>query len=184
MDVQEIARQYACALCELGEAKGVLGDLEQEVTVFYDLFQKEENFRIFLESPLLAASKKKSLIRTVFGLKVSQDFLHFLYVLSDKRRYRIFVEIAKEFWALLDKKKKQFRARLTTARALDEDLVQKVGEVLESQSGQKVVLQPRVRPELLGGMVLRLGDIQIDGSLKRRLEHYKKVLMEKKFYEI
>lgn len=179
MDPREIAKQYAEALFTLGEEKGLLPELEQQFAGFYEVFRKEPQLRVFLESPHVTASDKKDLLGKVFHDRVAEDFLHFLYLIADRKRYLILYEIATAFTGTLDKKQGRFRAQVTTAREMDPELMQKVSEALASRSERKIVVEYKVKPELIGGVIFKLEDVQVDGSLRHRLGNYKKLLLEK-----
>lgn len=180
MDAPEIARQYAEAIYGLGQDQRCLASLEQEVEQFLQLFCQEEDLRVFLESPLISAGAKKTVLAKGLEGQVSEILLHFLYLLADKQRFLILPEIAAAFRALLDEKEGRARAQVTTAREVDRELMQLISQAIAGKIGRQIVIKHQVNPELIGGIVLRIGDIQVDGSIKNRLGKYRKVLMEKK----
>ena len=179
MDAYEIAKEYAEVLIELGEERGILERLEEELESFYKLFQEVREFRIFLEAPHIPPREKKELLKKVFSEKWSQIFLRFLYVIADRGRFLIFWEIHRVFFEILDRKLGRLRALVKSARELPEDLKGEIQKALEEKTGKKVVTRFEVDPKLLGGFVIQMDGWQMDASLRTKLHHIRQRLSQK-----
>ena len=112
------------------------------------------------------------------GDVVPKPFVNFLMVVIDKRRQRLLREIAREYDDMVDEHLNRVHAEVTVARPLDESALSTVTERLTALLGRTAIPHVRVKPEILGGIVVRAGDTIYDGSLKSRLEGMRRQLLE------
>lgn len=164
-----IARNYAEALLTLaGKADDAAGwgkmirDLANGV-------EQDPKLKLFLESPKISEAQKTDLFFKALGDSVPRHFLRFLQTLVRKRRQMLIPEIAQEYETLLDVHEGRVHANVTVARkatAVDEA---RIAEQLSRVVGKKVVPHMNVNPAILGGVVVRIGDTVMDGSVRRRL---------------
>jgi F-type H+-transporting ATPase subunit delta len=137
-----------------------------------------------LKSPAVRRAEKEPLIRQAFGGKASDLVLNFLLVLNEKERLALLRPVANALRDLLDERAKRVRVRVRTAVDLDEDQKRKLQETLRKQLTLEPVLDVRVEPELLGGMIVRVGDTVFDSSVRTRIETLRNQLLARSSYEI
>jgi F-type H+-transporting ATPase subunit delta len=164
-----IARNYAETLLELARRAGDLrgwGDLIEQVS---DAVETDRRLRIFLESPRVSGQQKKEVIQKAFGGALPREFVRFLQALVTHRRQMLVPAIAHEYHDLVDQVEGRIHASVTVAREADEADRQVIATQLSRALGKDVVPHFHVNPAILGGVVVRVGDTVLDGSIRRRL---------------
>jgi F-type H+-transporting ATPase subunit delta len=164
-----IARNYAETLLELARRAGDLrgwGDLIEQVS---DAVETDRRLRIFLESPRVSGQQKKEVIQKAFGGALPREFVRFLQALVTHRRQMLIPAIAHEYHDLVDQVEGRIHASVTVAREADEADRQVIATQLSRALGKDVVPHFHVNPAILGGVVVRVGDTVLDGSIRRRL---------------
>ena len=164
-----IARNYAETLLELARRAGDLrgwGELIEQVS---DAVETDRRLRIFLESPRVSGQQKKEVIQKAFGGALPRDFVRFLQALVTHRRQMLIPAIAHEYHDLVDQVEGRVHASVTVARDADEADRKVITTQLSRALGKDVVPHFHVNPAILGGVVVRVGDTVLDGSVRRRL---------------
>jgi F-type H+-transporting ATPase subunit delta len=172
-----VARSYAEALLELAVADGKVELFDRELQVIADLLRSEDDFRLFLETPKIDPADKKRVIREVFAGKVPDRLLHFLLIVIDKRRARLLTSIADEFSGLVDEHFGRLKVDITTASEPDSALQADLKQRLSSLLGKEVIPRFRVDARLIGGVIVRVGDSIMDGSIRHRLQLLRRSLL-------
>ncbi len=171
--MEEIARVYADALFEASEAKGNLDDVHSELDQFTDELDQSNDMRVFFFSPYFSSTEKREAIsKAVSG--ASPELVNFLELLAEKHRMPAIFRIRRRFDELWAKAKKRLEVTLTSAVELDRKIVDQVGEQIERQTDRSIDLTSEVDPEILGGLVLRVGNRVLDASLRSKLERLRK----------
>ncbi len=176
-----IARNYAETLLTLARRNGdeeTVDEYGAALEDVVDLLEREPLVREFLETPRVDLEAKKRALRASFDGRVPELFLRFLLVLLEKRRQALLGEVAKQYQALLDDARGRIRAEITLAREPDATLRQDVIASLERRLNKTVVPTFDVDPALLGGIVIRVGDEILDGSVRRRAAGLRRRLLE------
>lgn len=169
----DAARVYAGALFEAGEDKGKLDELHEQLGRFADAVDGDRELQVFLFSPYLSTKDKTDgLHRVVTGAE--PEFTNFLELLVEKGRMPDVFRIRREFDDLWKKANRRLDVTVTSAIELDPSVVGKIGEEVERQTGEKVELSSEVDDEILGGIVLRVGNMVLDASIRTRLEKLRK----------
>ena len=169
----DAARVYAEALFAAGEDKGKIDELQEQLGQFADAIDGDRELQIFLFSPYLSSGVKKAgLQRAVSGAE--PEFANFLELLIEKGRMPEIFRIRREYDELWKKAHQRLDVTVTSAIELDPGVVGKIGEEVERQTGEKVELTSRVDSEILGGIVLRVGNMVLDASIRARLEKLRK----------
>jgi F-type H+-transporting ATPase subunit delta len=169
----DAARVYAEALFSAGEDKGNLDKLQEQVGQFADAVDGDRQLQIFLFSPYLSSKdKKEGLGRVVTDAE--PEFVNFLELLVENSRMPELFRIRREFDELWKKANRRLDVTVTSAIELDPSVVGKIGEEVERQTGDKVELSSEVDSEILGGIVLRVGNMVLDASIRTRLEKLRK----------
>ncbi len=168
-----IARNYAEALIELArraEDPAGWGKLIRDVA---SGMQQDATLSLFLESPKISEAQKNEILFEALGDRVPRHFLRFLQTLVRKRRQMLIPEIAVEYDSLLDIHEGRLHANVTVAREMSADDENKIAEQLTRVIGKSVVPHMHVNPAILGGVVVRIGDTVMDGSVRKRLSRLK-----------
>jgi F-type H+-transporting ATPase subunit delta len=174
---ETVARSYAQTLFELASRHEGAERYQDGIETVARLLDENADFRTFLETPRIPLAEKKKLMRQAFGSALPKPLVNFLQVVLDKRRQRLLRAIAREYHDLVDAHLNRVHAEVTVARPLDEQSLSTVTERLTRLLGRRAIPHVRVKPEILGGIVVRTGDTIYDGSLRRRLEGMKRQLL-------
>jgi F-type H+-transporting ATPase subunit delta len=168
MNDSTIGRNYAETLLILAKKQGQQEEWGALIDALAVAMQEDRVLRTFLESPKLAASQKIEIVAKALGKRVPQVFLRFLEIVISKRRQMLIPAIATEYRALIDESEDRVHAIVTVARetAEAEDALAKQ---LTRLLGKRVVPHITVNPAILGGLIVRVGDTVMDGSVRRRL---------------
>ena len=165
----ELGRKYAKAIFELACEDDKLKEYGADLAKVQQLYTQCPELKAYLCNPNIQPEEKKSLLREVFEGGVQEMVLNFLLLLIDKRRIQIFDAIAHIFTELSNEARGIVVADVTTAQPLAEAQEKALAEKLERVTGKKIALRRHSDPSLIGGVVVRIGDRRIDGSVKGRL---------------
>lgn len=171
--MQEAARVYAEALFDVAKEKGKLDAVRAELAQFVDAVDGNRELQVFFFSPYFSSAEK------VAGLKravsdADAELLNFLELLIEKQRMPEIFRIRRQLDELWKHENRRIDVTVTSAVTLEPSVVEKVGEEIERQTGQKVELSSRVDAEILGGIVLQVGNKVLDASIRSRLEKLRK----------
>jgi ATP synthase F1 delta subunit len=171
--MSDAARVYAEALFEVAKEKGKLDAIRDELGQFADALDGNRELQVFFFSPYFSSAEKASgLQRAVSG--ADQELLNFLELLIEKGRMPEVFRIRRQLDELWKHENRRIDVTVTSAVELDRAVVEKVGEEIERQTGQRVELASRVDGEILGGIVLQVGNMVLDASIRARLEKLRK----------
>jgi F-type H+-transporting ATPase subunit delta len=179
MSDESIARRYAAALFGLAQKTGTVNTVDTDLTMVTDAYRTARQFRAILSDPNLAEGIKKTALNGVFKSRVSPTTLTFLNLLIDKRRVTLLPEIQQEFDRLALEVQNVARATAITAVALKPAEVKSLTTSLEARTGKKIELVTEVDPAVLGGVLVRIGDNVIDGTVRGNLERLRARLLAK-----
>lgn len=177
MSETAVAGNYAETLLELAardDAVDEYGDWLAEMAAYY---RNEVDVRRFLDTPRVTLEEKKEAIRSAFGDRAPETFVHFLLVVLDKGRHRVLPAIEKRYRDLVDEREGRVHATVTLAREPDEQTKERVAGRLSDIVGREVVPHFRTDENVVGGIVVRMADQVMDGSLRRRLDDLKRELL-------
>ena len=170
MRENRVARSYAETLFALATRHSAIEEFGHALEDVVRLLETVPGFRLFLETPRIDRGAKKRVLRTALEGKVRAVFLSFLLVVLDKRRQRFFPQIASVYSALVDEHLGRRRVEITLAREPSAEATAEIAQRLSAFIGRTVIPQVRVRPQILGGIIVRSEDRIFDGSLRRQLE--------------
>ena len=169
----DAARVYAEALFEVGRDKGKLDSLQQQLGEFTDAVDRNRDLQVFFFSPYLSSSEKgEGIERAISGAE--PELINFLKLLVDKQRMPDIFRIRREFDELWKHENRRIDVTVTSAVELDPAVVGQIGQEVERQTGEKVDLSSRVDGDILGGLVLQVGNMVLDASIRSRLEKLRK----------
>lgn len=172
-----IARNYAEALLALARKANDTAGWGAAVSALGQAVAEDAALRNFLESPSVSASQKNAILGKALGTSVAPTFLRFVQKLVTNRRQMLLPEVATEYHTLLDEAEGRVHARVTVAREFDAATKDAMAAALGKALSKTVVPHVTVDPRILGGVVVRVGDTVMDGSVKRRLGRLRDRLM-------
>ena len=164
-----IARNYAETLLELANKAKDLRGWGELVDQLANAVESDRRLRIFLESPRVSAQQKNAVIARASEGQLPRNFVRFLQALVSHRRQMLIPAIAREYHDLVDQVEHRIHASVTVAREVDDAERSMVVQQLSRAVGKEVVPHFHVNPSILGGVVVRVGDTVLDGSVRRRL---------------
>lgn len=171
--MQDAARVYAEALFDVAKQKGRLDAIGEGLAQFADAVEAERELQVFLFSPHFSSAEKVAgLKRAVTG--ADPELLNFLELLIEKQRMPEVFRIRRELERLWKREQRLIDVTVTSAVELDPAVVARIGEEIERQTGQRVELASRIDEEVLGGIVLQVGNMVLDASIRNRLEKLRK----------
>lgn len=173
-----IARNYAEVLLTLARRANDTEGWANTVTEVADAVGADVNLRHFLESPRVSAEQKKGVLTKAFSQRAPATFVRFLQTLVDKRRQMLLPQIATEYRSLLDEAEGRVHAQVTFARPVPDDQRDAVARGLSKTLGKQVVPHVVIDPAIVGGVIVKVGDRVMDGSVRRRL----RLLRERMLY--
>ncbi|AKD02668.1 ATP synthase F1 subunit delta [Pontibacter korlensis] len=164
-----VASRYAKSLIELAEEKNLVDQVNADMQLFIQVVSQNRDFKLLLQNPIVKSDKKLAIINGVFKGKVQELTLAFFNLIARKNREAVLETVATSF-------QEQYRtlqgiqtAEVVSAAPLTPALRDELGKKLVAQTGKRIELIERVDPSLIGGFVLRVGDKQIDSSVRNSL---------------
>jgi F-type H+-transporting ATPase subunit delta len=171
--MQDAAHVYADALFEVAKEKGKLDAIRDQLAQFADAVDGNRELQVFFFSPYFSSAEKiDGVKRAIAGADL--EFLNFLELLIEKQRMTEIFRIRRQFEELWKHENRRIDVTVTSAIELDAAVVSKIGEEIERQTGQEVELASRVDEDILGGVVLQVGNMVLDASIRSRLEKLRK----------
>jgi len=171
--MEQIAQVYARSLFEVAIEKGTVETLRQQLAEFADVLEGNHDVAVYFFSPYFSTDEKKSgLKRMVSGAE--PELMNFLEALIEHHRMPAIFRIRHQFQALCDKANHLLPVQITSAVPLDEETVSRVGRRIGEQTGNEIQLSSTVDPEILGGIVLRVGNFILDASIRNRLNQLRR----------
>jgi ATP synthase F1 delta subunit len=171
--VEEIARVYADALFGVAKQSGKLDPIREQLGMFADAVAQNRDLQVFFFSPYFSSAEKRDgIARAVSGAE--RELVNFLELLAEKHRMPVIFRIRSRFDELWAEENRQLEVSLTSAVELDPEIVKRVGAEIERQTDRTIELESSVDESIIGGLVLRVGNMVVDASLRGRLERLRK----------
>jgi F-type H+-transporting ATPase subunit delta len=171
--MEEIAQVYARSLFEAAKDQDKLDEIREQLGTFADAVAESHDLQVFLFSPYLSTEEKKQgLRRAIEG--ADEAFLNFLDLVVENHRMPVIFRVRREFDELWEEENQLLPVQVTSAVPLDDAIVQEIGSTIGEQTGKQVELSSHVDPDILGGIVVRVGNSILDASIRNRLEQLRK----------
>jgi ATP synthase F1 delta subunit len=171
--MEELAQVYARSLFEVGREQGKLDILREQLGQFADALDARRELAVFFFSPYFStAEKEEGLARTLEG--ADPTFMNFLRLLIEKHRMPVIFRIRHEFERLWEHENRLLPVEITSAIELDPATTEELGRTIGERAGRNVTLAAHVDPDILGGIVLRVGNSILDASIRNRLEQLRR----------
>jgi F-type H+-transporting ATPase subunit delta len=171
--MEEIAEVYARSLFEVAKEHDVLDRVHDELGEFAEALSDDRTLQVFLFSPYFSSNEKREGVRKIVT-DADERFVNFLELVAERHRMPALFRIRREFDALWADEHKLLPVTVTSAIELDENLVKEIGERIQEQTGRKVELSSNVDPEVLGGLMVRVGNMVLDDTVRNKLERLRK----------
>ena len=171
--MEEIAAVYARSLFEVAKEQDKLDKLRDELGEFADAVNESRELQMFLFSPYFSSKEKEEgLDKAISG--ADETLVNFLKLLIEKHRMPIIFRTRAEFDRLWEEENKLLPVEVTSAVELPKSTVKQIGDRIEEQTDRKVELSSTVDPDILGGIIVRVGNSVLDASIRNRLENFRK----------
>ena len=174
-----IARNYAEALLELAKRAKDLRGWGGLINGIADAMRGDQTLRTFLETPRIDANTKNAVLRKALADRAPSKFVRFVESVVSHRRQMLFPEIAQEYMDLVDAAENRMHANVTVARTVDEKTQKLIADRLSKIFDKTVVPHVTIDDRILGGLVVRVGDTVMDGSIRRKLGTLRQKLLAK-----
>jgi F-type H+-transporting ATPase subunit delta len=173
-----VAERYARALFEIASEKGLIDKVEQELTGFREAMEVSQDLRRLFYHPQVPSGVKKEVTKEVLGADAEPCTVNFVNVVLDARREIFFKDILAEYTRLVDETRNVVEVEVTSAVEVTSDDKDGLIEALSKVTGKDVRVGYQVKPEILGGLVVKIGNRVIDSSITRQLERLKNQVRE------
>jgi len=171
--MEEIAEVYARSLFEVATEHDKVDVVRDQLNEFADALNESRELQVFLFSPYFSTEEKEQgLDKAVSG--ADETFLNFLKLLIEKHRMPLVFRVRSNYESLWEDANRLLPVQVTSAVELDEDTVKQIGDRISEQTDRKVDLSTRVEPDILGGIVLQVGNSILDASIRNRLEQLRR----------
>jgi F-type H+-transporting ATPase subunit delta len=174
---ETVSKNYAETLFALGQKHGALADYGAALDTVARLVDEDAKFRVFLETPRIEDSERKAVVKRALGGKLPQNVVNFVLVTIDKRRQRLLREISRQYNQLLDAHLNREHVEVTLARDADDATQKMIASKLSGVLGKEAIPHFRVKPEIIGGLIVRTSNTIYDGSVRRRLDGMRRKLL-------
>lgn len=176
-----VARRYAQALYQEAEAAGKADQIDEGVQSLQESLDASRELDQFFRSPIISREKKAAVIGTLFDGKVDPLIVRLMRLLVQKGREDILPSVVRQYAELRDERLGLVEALVKTAMPMEYDETESLRQVLETRTGKKVRLRIEVEPEMIGGVVVRIGDLVYDGSVRHQLSTLREQFEERAY---
>ena len=171
--MEEIAQVYARSLFEVAKEQSKLDVVKEQLGQFADALDGNRELSIYFFSPYFSTTEKKDGLGKL--LEGADDVIgNFLALLIENHRMPVVFRVRREYDVLWEQENKRLPVTVTSAVALDEATVKSIGDAIGKQTGQQIELTADVDPDVLGGLIVRVGNSILDASIRNRLENLRR----------
>jgi ATP synthase F1 delta subunit len=171
--MEEIAQVYARSLFEVAKEQGKIDEIRDQLGQFADALAADRDLQVFFFSPYFStAEKQDGLGKALSG--ADEIIVNFLDLLIENHRMPVLFRVRREYDARWEEENQLLPVSVTSAVELDDRTVREIGDRIAKQTGRKVELSSSVEPDILGGIVVRVGNQVLDASVRNRLEQLRR----------
>ena len=182
---RRVARVYAEALLNAAQEKGQMDSVLEELdSLVRDVFDRDDRLEVFFSGAAVGRNARAAAIEKLFKTRASATFLQFLLVLNNHERLDLLRAILAEARDLYDERTRRLKVLITTAVPISDEQKQRIEMRVRERFKLEPVLVSRIDPALLGGIKIRIGDRQFDGTVRARLELIRQQLLLRSSHEI
>ena len=169
MTNQIVARRYAQALYEEAEREQRVERIDEDMALIRESLEDSRDLVLFFESPIISRKKKQDVVQALFEARVQPMTMNFLRLLIEKKREDLFPDVVHAYRALRDEQLGVVVAHARTAFPLSSEEQARLEQALERKAGSRIRLTVEQDAGLVGGLVVRIGDMVYDGSVRHQL---------------
>jgi F-type H+-transporting ATPase subunit delta len=171
--MEELARVYSRALFAVAREQGKLDELREQLAQFADALENNRELAVFFFSPYFSTSEKqRALAVAVVG--ADEALMNFLELLIENHRMPVIFRIRQQYERLWEEENRTLPVEITSAIELDTATTETLGRTIGERAGSRVKLAARVDPDIIGGIIVRVGNSILDASIKTRLEQLRR----------
>jgi F-type H+-transporting ATPase subunit delta len=171
--MEEIAQVYSRSLFEVAREQGKLDEIREQLGQFADALSETHNLQVFLFSPWFSTQEKKDGLHKILD-GADAAFMNFLELLVEKHRMPLLFRIRGQYEQLWQEENRLLPVQVTSAIKLDDKTIDQIKRRIAEQTDQRIELTTEVNPDILGGIVLRVGNSILDASIRNRLEQVRR----------
>ncbi|MCG8485087.1 MAG: F0F1 ATP synthase subunit delta [Clostridia bacterium] len=171
-----VALTYGKALFEVSKENNTVDRVLEEISFIKGAFEDEPNFFELYQSPRINTAEKKSILKKIFGGKLSSEVMNFLNVLLDKKRISSFLDISNEYIRLANLYKNIIGGTVYSAVELKDKQLSDIEEKLSTVTNQSVKLKVVVDPSIIGGLKVKIGDKVLDTTVQNKLKDLRETI--------
>lgn len=175
-DLSIISNKYAVAIIEIAEKNCILDAVNADLYLIRDVIRSNSELKKFVEHPLIRTEDKKDVLDQILKEEISIYTLNLVKLLADRKRLFILPYLCNYYNKILCNKRNMDTAKVITAIPIDENTINRIKEKLERLFEKQINIKTMIDEDLIAGMVIKIDDKVIDGSIKTRLENMKKQL--------
>jgi F-type H+-transporting ATPase subunit delta len=173
-----VSKTYAKALFELAVEEQMIDQILAEYEFVKNSFDEFPEFLEIVKSPQLSNDEKKKIINETYGGKVSELLINFFKILVEKKRSNVIRDVYDDYKVMVDNHKGLVVARVESVIPLEANEIEVLEAKLNKVTGKTVTVENVINPEIMGGLVVKVGDKVVDGSVKRKLDNMKHELAQ------
>jgi F-type H+-transporting ATPase subunit delta len=167
--MEELAQVYARSLFEVAREQNKLDKLREQLGQFADAMKQNRELELFFFSPYFSTNEKQGGLEKLLD-GADEQLMNFLKLLIENHRMPVIYRLRREYERLWERENRLLSVVLTSAVELDEQTVKDLGERIGERTGNTVALTTKVEPDIIGGIVVRVGNSILDASIRNRLE--------------
>lgn len=171
MSEQTVARRYVRALYAEAERQDCVEAVDEDVALLRETVNEVHEFEHFINNPVIPKGKKKDVLQALLEERVEPLTLRFTQMLVEKERETLLARIVETYQQFRDDQRGIVEVTVRVAHPLGEDARQELIDELEEMAGRSIRLRVEQDPELIGGLVVRIGDRVYDGSVRQKLDN-------------
>jgi F-type H+-transporting ATPase subunit delta len=171
--MEEIARVYSQALFEVAKEKDSLGEIHEQLGQFADALAEDRDLQVFFFSPYFSSSEKREGIGKMLD-DANAELVNFLELLAEKHRIPALFRVRRRFDELWAAEDERLEVTVTSAIELDQSVIDSIGAEIEKKTGKTIELSSQVDPDIVGGLVLQVGNRVLDASIRSRLDNLRR----------
>ncbi|WKD85432.1 ATP synthase subunit delta [Polaribacter huanghezhanensis] len=168
------ALRYARAILNLAKESNLEGEVNNDMLLIYETIDHSDDLQTMLKSPIIKSSNKRNVLEALFTGKINALSLGLFHLLDDNKRMVMLGQIAQQYTIIYNFLKLKDTAIVTTAVPLTTDLEAQILKKVIELTGNKTSIENRVDPKIIGGFILRVGDMQYDASLSNNFSELRK----------
>lgn len=173
-----VTKRYATALFDIAKTKNAVEQFEDEIKLILQVLNDEKEFLQILSHPQILQDEKIQVVENVFDGKAAPEIVGLLVLIIKKNRQEIMLDILKQFIEMAETEKGILKATLTIAMPLDEQQLAQIKKRLENNTQKTIELDVIIDKAIIGGMVIKVGDKVVDGSVAGKMQALKQQLMD------